>query len=1305
MIVKNESHIIRQTLEHLMTIFPITYWVIDDTGSTDGTQELIHSFFATRGISGELHETPWRNFGWNRTQAFQHAYNKTDYVLVWDADDSVSGKLTLPPTPWAADVYKLIFGNSGGFRYHRLQLFNNRRRWRYVGVLHEYPAPAEGEARPVKEEIIAGDYFCESGRAGARNQDPHKYSRDAEVLEQGLRDEPTNARYAFYCANSYKDANLPDKAIEMYKRVLTMNGWAEEKYLACVRIWELSSDQNKDAHLHYLIESHQHVADRVEGIQHLIEHYCIKQQNSVALAFYGLIQDYYENRYLTDRPNLSRHLFVTRSTYDYDLPYYVIISALHSDKQLLALKMFDMIFRCGFTQTTHGQSNSLFFNLQVAIPALSFSPLFTFDFLQRLLAYREALPHCLEDRSEAVIDRVVEMYRPQLTSSSYPELTTSSLPQLIVRDIQPTLSQSTTQRILCSMTTCKRLDLFRQTMRSMLRCWKDFNRITEFLIVDDNSSEKDRLAMLAEFPFVTFRWKTPAEAGHRQSMNHIWNHLSKTRPDFWIHLEDDWLFYRERSYVTDAIEFLDRHQTENIHQVLFNRNYAETPTGWSINGGIPLEHGFLLHAKSDTIPGRNCGYWPHYSFRPSVIRTSAILKLGNYDSANAFFERDYADRWFAAGYRSAFFNTITCKHIGKLTSDRTGQNAYTLNGQNQFNESGTGVGPATKTFIVNLARRSDRKAEMTAVMTAADISAADYTFVTAVDGQSLSVTPEIQHLFTGNDFGARRGFIGCALSHYRLWQQLVKEPISVKAYTVFEDDITLVPDFKTHWQRCLREMTEQETTSDLLMLGRSVFGEHKKDGPPLILPLNKPGCAGGTFGYILTRKGAQKLLDYIAANGICHGIDYVMKIQPDSTFNSRMVDPPIVLSEWVRTTTSTVDSDIQNDSNSLNLRECGEWIFYQGMDQIGSDVLCVGKKSMDELLIQAELSDKDCNAFNSLGFLKSIKPGELKLEPSCWFSKRDGVWIKKTFITPSPPTPIPSPVLRVKMLCNWGSSEEVCKGLEKQMTSELASRIKLTWTDDPTKIDYWVILNYPREADCGTYDPKRTLVFRLEPWCGEPWQTWGAKQWGEWATPDPAKFLYAHTGPTPVFWICQKTADEFLALPPAKSEEKQCRIAHIASAKYTDPGQKQRIDFLRFLEGKGDIPLAIYGKENYHNFRSYVGPVPGETTDAIFAVNQYSLMCENNAEHNYITEKIWEPILCETLCFYSGPPNATEILTEGTYVPLDMTDFEASYRIVKRAIQENWWGSRRELIRAERPRILNELNLLSVIHRIVKSKN
>ena len=78
MIVKNEAHVLPITLDHLLTKLPISYWVISDTGSTDGTQDIIRNFFKNRNIPGELVEHTWRDFGYNRSKALESAYNKTD---------------------------------------------------------------------------------------------------------------------------------------------------------------------------------------------------------------------------------------------------------------------------------------------------------------------------------------------------------------------------------------------------------------------------------------------------------------------------------------------------------------------------------------------------------------------------------------------------------------------------------------------------------------------------------------------------------------------------------------------------------------------------------------------------------------------------------------------------------------------------------------------------------------------------------------------------------------------------------------------------------------------------------------------------------------------------------------------------------------------------------------------------------------------------------------------------------------------------------------------------------------------------
>ncbi|WEI04112.1 glycosyltransferase [Acinetobacter johnsonii] len=58
MIVKNESHIIEETLENICQHIQLAYWVISDTGSTDNTVEIIENFFEKKKIAGEIKHQP-----------------------------------------------------------------------------------------------------------------------------------------------------------------------------------------------------------------------------------------------------------------------------------------------------------------------------------------------------------------------------------------------------------------------------------------------------------------------------------------------------------------------------------------------------------------------------------------------------------------------------------------------------------------------------------------------------------------------------------------------------------------------------------------------------------------------------------------------------------------------------------------------------------------------------------------------------------------------------------------------------------------------------------------------------------------------------------------------------------------------------------------------------------------------------------------------------------------------------------------------------------------------------------------------
>jgi glycosyltransferase involved in cell wall biosynthesis len=224
MIVRNEAHVIERCLRSHKDV--IDYWVIVDTGSTDGTQQIIQQTMDDIGIKGELHERKWVDFGTNKTEMLKLAKGKADYLLQNDADHVWHGQL---PEQLTADCYSVEY-HYVGTRYGVVCLLADRLDWRYVGVLHEYV-----ESVPVKLGMSAPALpgcWIEVFHEGARSRDPLTYKKDAEILERALEKEPENSRYTFYLAQSYRDGGRPYDAIEMYRRRTRMAGWVEETWFS-----------------------------------------------------------------------------------------------------------------------------------------------------------------------------------------------------------------------------------------------------------------------------------------------------------------------------------------------------------------------------------------------------------------------------------------------------------------------------------------------------------------------------------------------------------------------------------------------------------------------------------------------------------------------------------------------------------------------------------------------------------------------------------------------------------------------------------------------------------------------------------------------------------------------------------------------------------------------------------------------------------------------------------------------------------------------------------------------------------------
>lgn len=233
MIVRNEAPVIRRCLESVLPF--IDHWVIVDTGSKDGTQDVIREYLSD--VPGELHERPWKDFGTNRSEALELARGKADYILIIDADDvldTVLGKTI--PLELSDDAYSFEIVD-GGVVYRRTQLVRDALPWRYVGVLHEFIT-----CRAAKPAVPLPVFRMLRKHDGARQKDAETYRRDAALLERVIQAETDlflAARYRFYLAQSYYDCQQWEKALINYRQRAGLGFWQEEVFVSLYRVAQL----------------------------------------------------------------------------------------------------------------------------------------------------------------------------------------------------------------------------------------------------------------------------------------------------------------------------------------------------------------------------------------------------------------------------------------------------------------------------------------------------------------------------------------------------------------------------------------------------------------------------------------------------------------------------------------------------------------------------------------------------------------------------------------------------------------------------------------------------------------------------------------------------------------------------------------------------------------------------------------------------------------------------------------------------------------------------------------------------------
>ena len=479
-----------------------------------------------------------------------------------------------------------------------------------------------------------------------------------------------------------------------------------------------------------------------------------------------------------------------------------------------------------------------------------------------------------------------------------------------------------------TITTCKRFDLFEKTMNSFINCCTDIDRIDNWICVDDNSSNEDKTKMKERYPFFTFHFKNISEKGHPQSMNYIRKH---TTTPYIFHMEDDWKFFHKSNFISQCIDVLIN--DDKIGQCLINKNYAETLHDDSIIGGYPgktkkgtkfyiHEHTHNEESKQEFIKKygnqRNCAYWPHFSFRPSLLKKEILDTIGPYNEQVSHFEMEYSNRYKNKGFKSAFLDGIFCLHTGRLTSQRNDKNipnAYDLNNESQFSNKEK-QDDNIETYVINLEERKDRLIQFN------KNSNIKYKVFNAINGTKLKPNEHLQQLFLGNDYNMRVGIVGCALSHIKLLINLLKSDNDI--FCILEDDITFAHNFEHKLKHIIKTST---SGWDLIYLGHHLYPKYKINDcyNKEILPiLHKTSVTeslkvsmGGTYGYLITKNGIKKLLDYINSTGITKGIDTIQQ-NAINTMETYYCHPHIVFSECVLPGKKS-NSDIQYNYDSVSM--------------------------------------------------------------------------------------------------------------------------------------------------------------------------------------------------------------------------------------------------------------------------------------------------------------------------------------------------------------------------------------------------
>jgi tetratricopeptide (TPR) repeat protein len=316
MIVKNEAKIITRLFDTVLPI--IDCYCICDTGSTDDTIKVITDYFSSKNITGKVIIEPFKNFCHNRNVALKECVGMSDYVLLMDADMKLEINKFKKTDLLAADHFCILQG-SDSFFYQNVRIIRNTGQYQYCGVTHEYiNTPSNSKFANIDKSSL---FIQDIGDGGSKSD---KFERDIRLLKEGLQEEPNNARYYFYLANSCHDSGRFEEAIPYYEKRIELGGWKEEVWYSYYRIGLCYKNMsNMPNAINAWLNGFDFYPERLEGLYEIVKHYRLISKHKLSKMFYDECI-----KILDKNHDRTAYLFLHNDVYTYKLFYeYTIIAA------------------------------------------------------------------------------------------------------------------------------------------------------------------------------------------------------------------------------------------------------------------------------------------------------------------------------------------------------------------------------------------------------------------------------------------------------------------------------------------------------------------------------------------------------------------------------------------------------------------------------------------------------------------------------------------------------------------------------------------------------------------------------------------------------------------------------------------------------------------------------------------------------------------------------------------------------------------------------------------------------------------